>query len=291
MKKTKVAGIQIAIEPNKPDKNMKKIIKWLRKAVELYNPDLVVYPETITTGFMTGLSKEELWDLVDTVPGRFTDQIAKVAKELKVYVVLPTYERGKNRGEVYNSSILISSEGQIVGVYRKTHIYRLEQEWALPGESVEVYDTPFGKLGMIICFDGDYPELSRKLAIQGAEFIVRPSALVRSFEIWNLTNCARAYDNHVYLIGVNATGADGAGNYYFGNSMIVSPIAERIALTTAAESIVYAELEPDPLKHISYGCNIPMIFNHMEDRNIKVYDGILKESPSQFPVSGRKIKK
>lgn len=291
MKAITVAGVQIAIEPNNPDKNMGKIITWLRKAVDHCNPELVVFPETITTGFATGLSKEALWDLVDCIPGRYTDQIAKVAKELGVYVVFPTYERGEKRGDIYNSAALISSQGEVVGVYRKTHIYPPEKQWVIGGTEAEVYDTPFGKIGMIICYDGDYPELSRVLGMKGAEIIVRPSALLRSFEIWNLTNCARAYDNHVYVVGVNAVGPDATGNYYFGNSMVVSPIAQRIALATAGESIVSAKLDPDPIQYISYGSNIPMIFHHMEDRNIKVYEGILEKSQCQFPISGRKINK
>jgi len=126
--------------------------------------------------------------------------------------------------------------------------------------------------------------------MKGAEIIVRPSALLRSFEIWKLTNAARAYDNHVYLAGINAIGPDATGNYYFGNSMIVSPIAQQLALATAGETIISAKLDPDPLKYMSYGIKKPMIFNHLEDRNIKVYEGILKDVKSQFPVSGRYIK-
>ena len=64
---------------------------------------------------------------------------------------------------------------------------------------------------MIICFDGDYPELSRIQAVQGAEIICRPSALLRSADIWELTSRARAYDNHVYVVGANATGGPGRG--------------------------------------------------------------------------------
>jgi predicted amidohydrolase len=289
MKETIIAGVQIAIEPNNPEKNMEKIIKWLNLAVEKNHPDLVVFPETITTGFATGLSKEALWDLVDTIPGKFTDQICKEAQKLKVHVVFPTYSRGEKRGDVYNSSVLIGSNGDIIGVYNKTHIYPTERQWVIPGTTAEVYETPFAKIGMIICYDGDYPELSRVLALKGAEIIVRPSALLRSYEIWNLTNLARAYDNHVYLAGVNATGPDAGGNYYFGNSMIVSPIAQQLALATAGETIVCAKLDPDPLKYMSYGITKPMIFNHLEDRNVKVYEGIMNEGKSQFPVSGRYI--
>lgn len=290
MKEIVVAGVQIAIEPNKPDANMKKIEQWLRKAVEESSPQLVVFPETITTGFATGLSKEELWDLVDTIPGKYTDQIGKVAKELGVYVVFPTYERGEKRGIVYNSAALISSEGEVAGVYRKTHIYPTEKQWSTSGNKAPVFETPFGKIGIVICYDGDYPELCRVMAIKGAEIIVRPTALLRSFEIWDITNRARAYDNHVYLIGVNMVGPDAGGNYYFGNSMIVNPIAQRIALGTASESIITAKLDPDPLKYISYGSNVPMIFSHMEDRNLEAYEGILEKGPLQFPISGRELK-
>lgn len=289
MKETVIAGVQIAIEPNNVKKNIEKVVKWLNKAAEEYNPDLIIFPETITTGFSTGLSKEQLWDLVDTVPA-ISEEVSKAAQKNKVYVVFPSYTRGKKRGDVYNSSILIGPNGDIIGVYNKTHIYPAEREWALPGETADVYETPFAKIGMIICYDGDYPELSRILAMKGAEIIVRPSALLRSFEIWKLTNAARAYDNHVYLAGINAIGPDATGNYYFGNSMIVSPIAQQLALATAGETIISAKLDPDPLKYMSYGIKKPMIFNHLEDRNIKVYEGILKDVKSQFPVSGRYIK-
>ena len=288
MRETIIAGVQIAIEPNNVKKNIKKVVKWLEKAAEEYNPDLIVFPETITTGFETGLSREELWDLVDTIPA-ISEEVSKAAQKHKVHVVFPTYTRGEKRGDVYNSSILLGSNGDVVGVYNKTHIYYAEKEWALAGTTADVYELPFAKIGMIICFDGDYPELSRILAMKGAEIIVRPSALVRSFEIWKLTNHARAYDNHVYLAGVNLTGMDACGNCNFGNSMIVSPIAEQLALATAGETIITAKLDPDPLKYISYGVRNPMIFNHLEDRNLKVYEGILEEAKSQFPISGRDI--
>ena len=283
MKECVVAGAQIAIEPNKPLENTRKVVEWIGKAVEFCSPQLIVFPETITTGFKTGLNKEELWDLVDTVPGKYTDMVAEAAKKYGVYVSFPTYERGKNRGEVYNSAPLIGPDGSVAGRYCKTHIFPPEREWALPGTSVEVVETPFAKIGTIVCFDGDYPELSRSLAMQGAEIILRPSALLRSFDIWDLTTRARAYDNHVYVVAVNAVGTDACQTYYFGNSMIVSPIAQHLALGSAAECIVWAKLDPDPLRYISYGCSTPMVFHHMEDRNIDAYQGILKMSPAQFP--------
>ena len=283
MKEFVVAGVQIAIEPNKPLENTRKVIEWIEKAVEFCSPKLIVFPETITTGFKTGLDRERLWDLVDTIPGKYTDMVAEAAKKHGVYVSFPTYERGKKRGEVYNAAPLIGPDGSIAGLYRKTHLFPPEKGWCLPGTMVEVVETPFAKIGTIICFDGDYPELSRSLGMQGAEIILRPSALLRSFDIWDLTTRARAYDNHVYMVAVNAVGTDACNTYYFGNSMIVSPIAQHLALGSAAECIVWAKLDPDPLRYISYGCSTPMIFHHMEDRKIGVYKDILKMSPPQFP--------
>ena len=116
----------------------------------------------------------------------------------------------------------------MLGVYRKTHPFCSELVagggWVTPGDTVTVCDTELGRIGMIICFDGDYPELSRIQAVQGAEVICRPSALLRSADIWELTSRARAYDNHVFVIGANAVGIDPAGVLYFGNSHIVTPI-------------------------------------------------------------------
>jgi predicted amidohydrolase len=85
-----------------------------------------------------------------------------------------------------------------------------------------VVETPLANIGLSICYDGDFPELFRAEAIMGAEVIARPSALLRSFEIWELTNRARAYDNHVYIVACNGVGPDAGGNYYFGHSMIVT---------------------------------------------------------------------
>ncbi|MDI3534783.1 MAG: hypothetical protein PWQ82_1148 [Thermosediminibacterales bacterium] len=291
MKEFIAAGVQIASRPNDVDYNLEKIKHWLEKAVKEHDAELVVFPETVTTGFTPNMSVEELYNLVSTIPGKITDEIANIARQLDTHVVLPTYERGPDKGVVYNSSVLINNKGDIVGVYRKTHLFPTERieggGWSTPGRRAEVYDTELGKIGMIICYDGDFPELSRVLALKGAEIITRPSALLRSYEIWAVTNQARAYDNHVYLIGVNAVGPDAGENYYFGHSMIVSPIAQKLALARGTEEIISARLNPDPIKHVTYGAQTPMMFDHLQDRNLAVYEGILQEGKSSFEPAKR----
>jgi predicted amidohydrolase len=291
MKEFIAAAVQIAVKPNDINYNLEKICFWLKTAVKEHNAELVVFPESITTGFAPGMPPEEFYDLLNYIPGPETDQIGALARELKVHVVLPIYEKGKEKNVIMNSSILINDEGEITGIYHKTHPFPTERlaggGWTTPGKEAIVVDTKLGKIGMIICYDGDFPELSRVLAIQGAEIITRPSALLRSFEIWDMTNKARAYDNHVYVVAVNSVGVDAGENYYFGSSMIINPIAQKLAQARGTEEIISAKLDPNPLKHVTYGSNSPMIFDHLEDRNLEVYKDILKEAKGPFEPSKR----
>ncbi len=291
MKRFTVAAVQMAAKPNDVRANIEKAVAWLERAVKEHAAELIVFPETITTGFSPGMSAEELWDLVDFVPGGTTEDIGRAARKHGVHVVWPTYSRGPERGVVYNTSVLIGPDGEIIGTYHKTHPFPTERleggGWCTPGTGAEVFETELGKIGMIICYDGDFPELVRLLAVKGAEIVTRPSALLRSYDIWYITNCARAYDNHVYLVGVNAIGPDAGGNYYFGHSMIVSPIAQRLAQARGTEEIIAAELDPEPLKYLTFGAKSPMIFDHLEDRNLGVYREILREAQSPFEPARR----
>jgi predicted amidohydrolase len=285
------ACVQIAIRPNDVQANVDKGIVWLERAVSEYEAELVVFPETVTTGYETGLSAEELWDLVDEAPGHITRDVQLAARSLGVHVVWGSYRRGPERGEVYNSAILIGPDGEIAGIYDKTHPAPWERRdaggWAMVGQRAEVFETALGNIGMIICYDGDFPELSRLLAVKGADIIARPSALQRSFDIWYITNCARAYDNHVYVVASNLVGPDAQGNYGFGHSMIVNPIAWRLAQARGTEEIIAARLDPDPLRYVTWGSRSLQTFDHLEDRNLKLYEEILKEAVSRFTPGKR----
>ena len=291
MKEFIAACVQIAIAPNDIKANIEKSVVWLEKAVKENDAELIVFPETVTTGFVTNLEVNELWDLLDDAPGRITADIQKAAKAHGVHVVWPTYRRGPERGIIYNSSILIGPDGEIIGIYDKTHPFPLERAmcggWVTVGNRAEVYETALGSIGMIICYDGDFPELSRILAVKGAEVITRPSALLRSFDIWHLTNSARAYDNHVYMVATNSVGPDAGGGYYFGHSMIVNPIAWRLAQARGSEEIIAAKLDPDPLRYVTTGSKSLQMFDHLEDRNLELYRESLVEARSRFEIGKR----
>jgi predicted amidohydrolase len=292
-----VAAVQIAPLPGPltaqvVEQNCAKGASWLRRCVGSTGAELVVLPETASTGFVTGLDAEDLWDLVSEIPGPVTAPVQEAARELGVHVIWGTYERGATRGVVHNAAVLIGPGGDVLGVYRKTHPFCTELRsrggWVTPGDEVCVVDTPLGRIGMIICFDGDYPELSRVNAVHGAEIIARPSALLRSADLWELTNRARAYDNHVYVVGANATGVDPGGTIYFGNSMVVTPIAEVVARAASHEGWVTARLDPaDAMASLTPGSNVAQAFDHLADRNLdflrRYADDLQAPAKTPFP--------
>lgn len=272
--------------------NLEHAATWVERCVAETGAELVVLPESTSTGFTPDCTPEELWDLVSEIPGPLTEVLQDTARRLGTHLVWGTYERGPRRGVVYNAAVLAGPDGEVRGVYRKTHPYctelREQGGWVTPGDDVCVVPTDLGRIGMIVCFDGDFPELARITALRGAEVLVRPSALLRSADIWELTNRARAYDNHVYVVGANAVGIDPGGVLYFGNSMIVTPVAEVVARGSSHESWVAARLDPQrALAALTPGSSVPQGFDHLADRNLALIrrhlDVLAGEGATGFP--------
>jgi deaminated glutathione amidase len=260
--------------------NIAKAVALVDACAEATGAELIVLPESCTTGFTPGIPAAELWELVSEVPGEVSESLREIARDRGVHLCFGTYERGAAPGIVHNASVLLGPAGDVLGVYRKTHPFCSEDVrrggWVTAGDEVCVVDTELGRIGMAICFDGDFPELWRIQAVRGAEIICRPSALLRSADIWELTTRARAYDNHTYVIGANATGVDPAGVIYFGNSMIVSPIAEVLARAASHESWISARLEPS-MTSLTPGSSVPQSFHHLTERNLPLYERYAKD--------------
>ncbi|MFA5623839.1 MAG: carbon-nitrogen hydrolase family protein [Bradymonadales bacterium] len=298
MKECKAVALQFGIKPMQVDDNMKIIHDNIAACVEDTKPDLIVLPESITTGFTPIGGREALYKAIDTIPGKLTNEVVKWAKKYNCCIVFPTYERAPEQdGRVYNSAAIIDETG-LLGVYRKTHPFTAERlalpeegsanpGWTTPGSKPLCVDTRFGKLGVVICYDGDFPELARATAIMGAEIIARPSALMRTYEHWELTNRARAYDNHVYWVASNAVGQDAGGAYFFGGSMICDPTGFTMTRCRASDEYCSAILKPDALKFVAPGSNVKQTFDHMQDRNCASYENLFAKANSAFEPSVR----
>ena len=152
--------------------------------------DLIVLGETLPY-FGRGKSPVET---AEPVPGPTTDYFGTLARKHNLYIVLSVFER--DRHLVYNTAVLLGPEGQLVGEYRKTCLPRGEVAAGIsPGRDYPVFDTRFGKVGMMVCYDGFFPEAARELTNRGAEVIAWP--------VWGcnpLLASARACENQVYLV-------------------------------------------------------------------------------------------
>jgi len=275
------------LTPESVKANLDTCVGHLDRCVAANGAELLVLPEAASTGFTPGVEPQRLWDLVSEVPGPVTEPVQEAARRLGVHVVFGTYERGPQRGTVYNTAAVVGPDGSVLGRYRKTHLF-CGEDWVTAGDRAVVVDTPLARLGLQICFDGDYPELARIEAVRGAEVICRPSALLRSADIWELTNRARAYDNHVFVVAANATGVDPAGVIYFGNSMIVTPVAEVVARAASHAGWVSARLDPaTAMATLTPGSNVPQRFDHLADRNLALIenhlDDLRRPARTSFP--------
>jgi predicted amidohydrolase len=159
--------------------------------------DLVVLPETLTY-YGSGGSYA---DAAEPIPGPSTEYFGELAKQHQLYIVAGLLEREQHL--IYNVAVLIGPSGEVVGKYRKVTLPRGEIEGGLtPGSDYPVFKTNFGKVGMMVCYDGFFPEVARELSNRGAEVIAWP--------VWGcnpLLASARACENHVYVVSSTYTDA------------------------------------------------------------------------------------
>jgi predicted amidohydrolase len=191
--------------------------------------DLVVLGETLT---FYGLGKTYA-EVAEPIPGPSTDYFGSLARQHDLYIVAGLIERAGHL--VYNTAALIGPDGQLVGTYRKVTLPRTEIKAGIaPGEAYPVFDTRFGKVGMMICYDGFFPEVARELNSRGAEVIAWP--------VWGcnpLLAAARACENHVYV--VSSTYEDSARNWMV--SAVYDHEGRTIALATEWGAVAVAEVD------------------------------------------------
>jgi predicted amidohydrolase len=210
--------------------------------------DLVCFPEFLMAYSPAEQSREELNRVAEDVGGEFTSVLREAAKDNQIEVVATIYERSGASEKVYDTALVIDRAGNLASVYRKLHLYDAlgfrESDKLEAGDDVaRPVKTSAGNVGLMICYDVRFPELSRALALLGAETLVVPSGWVRGdrkVEHWRTMLQARAIENGCYVVAPNQV-----GNIYTGHSLVVDPFGSIVVDMDEKEGLEIVELDPD----------------------------------------------
>lgn len=270
--KIKVSCIQMEPKLFDVQYNLNKMINLITEVMEKDNKtDLIVFPELITSGYECGSEFENLAETIED--SNSIKIIGEIAKKFNTNIIFGFPERDEKLKDIlYNSAAFIDNNGKISGVYRKVHLFDTEKKYFRAGCDFPIFNTSFGKIGVMICWDTAFPEVARTYALKGAELLVVNTNWEKPYyEDWDLVTRARAFDNCVYLVSANRIGQDKELGF-FGHSKIIDPVGKPLQeLNEEIEGIISAELDlelPRKLRSEYY-----TIF---KDRRPELYDEITK---------------
>jgi N-carbamoylputrescine amidase len=245
-----VGLIQMSCSPD-PDENLRRACEKVREAAKK-GAQIICLPELFRTQYFCQREDTSLFDLAEPIPGPTTEALAPIAKENKVVVIASVFER-RARG-LYHNAAVIGTDGTIQGLYRKMHIpddpLYYEKYYFTPGDlGFKAFNTEFGKMGTLVCWDQWYPEGARLTALQGANILFYPTAIgwhpdekaeygEAQHDAWRTIQRAHAIANGVFVGVVNRVGhefgdvrgnrAQGKGLEFWGGSFLADPFGRVI---------------------------------------------------------------
>lgn len=210
---------------------------------------IVCLQELFNTPYFCTTQDPAYFDLAERIPGATNDLLASLAGELGVVIIAPFFEK-RGPGLYHNTAVVIDADGAVLGKYRKMHIPQdpgfEEKFYFTPGDlGYRVWDTKFGRIGVLICWDQWYPEAARLTALMGAEILLYPTAIgwlpsekdtlgAAQHCAWETVQRGHAVANGCYVAAVNRTGIEHECEFW-GQSFVANPYGEIIAKASANE--------------------------------------------------------
>jgi N-carbamoylputrescine amidase len=286
------------------EENVSRAAQKIEEAARL-GAEVVCLPELYRSPYFCQKEDAALFDLAESVPGPSTVAMSAAARQARVAVVVPIFEK-RAPGLYHNSAVIIDEKGEVVGLYRKMHIPDdpsfYEKFYFTPGDlGFRTFDLQAGRIGTLICWDQWYPEGARLTALQGAAVLFYPTAIgwhphekaehgASQRDAWKTIQRSHAIANGIYVAAVNrvghehpAAGADAAGNpglEFWGTSFICDPFGVVLAEgSTDKEEILVAEVNLGRIEEVRRG------WPFLRDRRIDAYRGI----ESRFLEGGQKL--
>jgi N-carbamoylputrescine amidase len=253
---------------------------------------VIVTQELFLTPYFCTIQDTARFNLADKLPGPVTDRLGMLAGELGVVIISSLFEH-RGPGLYHNTACIHDADGSLLGLYRKAHIPQdpgfEEKFYFTPGDSGwPVWDTAFGKIGVLICWDQWYPEAARLMALGGAELLVYPTAIgwlaAEKNELGAAQHCAwetvqrgHAVANGCYLAAVNRAGTHD-GTEFWGQSFVANPYGELVAKASVEnEEILFHDIDFTLVE------DFRRIWPFFRDRRIDAYDGLTARWRSDQP--------
>jgi N-carbamoylputrescine amidase len=289
----RIGLVQMSCSPD-PDANLDKAADRVREAAR-EGANVVCLPELFCAQYFCQREDIALFDLAEPIPGPSTERLSAIAREEKVVVIASLFER-RAAGLYHNTAAVIQQDGTLGGLYRKMHIpddpLYYEKFYFTPGDlGFKAFDTAFGKVGTLVCWDQWYPEGARITALQGANVLFYPTAIgwhpaekeefgTAQYEAWQTIQRAHAIANGVFVGAVNRVGheqgdvrgnrVEGPGLDFWGGSFIADPFGRIIAKGAHdKEEILIGEVDIRSLEDVRR--NWPFL----RDRRIDAYSPIV----------------
>lgn len=279
-----VGLIQTSVS-EKVAENMRKTAEKIEEAA-IKGAQIICLQELYRTRYFPQQKNLEVKDLAESIPGESTKLFSELAKKHRIVIVAPLFEKSKN-GKFYNSAVLIGSNGEIMGTYRKVHIpydpYFYEKDYFEAGDSnYQVYETAFARVGVLICYDQWFPEPARINALKGAEIIFYPTAIgyVKGYtsddgdwhDAWKTVQRAHAIANGVHVAAVNRVGEEGELQFW-GGSFVCDSFGR--VLTEASiekEEVLVVKVDLSKNKRIQEG------WGFLRNRRPDTYNPLVKDN-------------
>jgi N-carbamoylputrescine amidase len=269
-----------------PAANLEKAVGAIRETARR-GAQVICTQELFRSQYFCQREDTSLFDLAEPIPGPTTERLSALAKELKISIVASLFER-RAAGLYHNTAAVLDADGSLLGIYRKMHIpddpLYYEKYYFTPGDlGFRAFDTRFGRIGVLVCWDQWYPEAARLTALEGASVLFYPTAIgwhpsekaefgEAQATAWETIQRSHAIANGIYVASPNRVGHEGAadgGLEFFGGSFISDPfgrVLEKAGRT--ADEILVAEVDP-ALQEITRR-NWPFL----RDRRIDAYQGL-----------------
>ena len=250
MKDLRIAAVMMNCPVGRVQDNLDRMAGWVQTAKK-QAADLVCFPEMNVTGYST---RDEIKNSTEIVPGPISQFIVELARESKI-VILAGMAEEDSKGCVFASHLVVTPQG-VAGIYRKIHIAPPECNVFTAGNTIPVFEINGLKLGIQLCYDVHFPELSTCMAIDGVDVIFMPHASPRGtpqqkFASWMRHLPARAFDNGLYVVACNQTGDNQNGLNFPGLTVILDPAGRIITKDTGGkENLVVADLKAEELEKV-----------------------------------------